>query len=236
VPDFVEVEVQRLMAKHPQDRPASAEKARDLLDQLRRHVVGEPTRLASAAVSSVSVGGADRVARPPHDEVDESIEDDTGSSSTIARSETARPTADFASPEKSRRPLIGVLLMALVLTVGGGSLLAANWCEITGGDECARSELPGDGLEEPPVAILAPAAPEDVSVVITDDGYGVSWSAVDGATKYRVEQMADGTPYSEVGTSIVVPTEEPVLNWCFRVFAIGEGGKRSVSSEQGCSG
>ena len=255
IPENVERALLTMLAKHPNDRPRTAlqvgQLVRDLQSRLgfevtpmrvaegdfdndhtvpRNHIVSSTPAPQSAALNQTTTPDAS-VPKP-----DSRFDDSLSGSVTIYRTaERARPTAEFAEPEKKpNRSLIGAgaILLVVALAAGGFFLLS-------GGDDPAPTATePTESSTTTTTALITVALPATVDGVVIGQDEGlveISWDDAANAVRYRVDFTAgldESMVVDTTETTIESPEDAGLL--CVEVVAVGESGRTSPPSEQAC--
>lgn len=254
IPDNIERALLTLLAKHPNDRPRSALQVGELLRDLQSRLGFEMTPMRVAendfdndhTVSRNPVNGAPQVPSSTEDRTvaavvnppsaAKNLEDSLSGSVTIYRaSERAKPTSDFATPEReSNRTLIGItaLIVLVALAAGGFFLLSNN------DDPVPTVNEPTDSSTTTTTTLITvnPPAPADGLVIQEENGrVEVSWDEAENAVRYRVDFTAgldESVVVDETETTADLPEDAALV--CVEVVSVGESGRTAAPSEQAC--
>lgn len=255
IPENVERALLTMLAKHPNDRPRTALQVGKLLRDLQSRLGFEMTpmrvaegdfdndhtvprnRIGSAPPASQS-GAHNRTvaAEASTPEADSSLDDSLSGSVTVYRaSERARPTAEFAEPEKKpNRTLIGVGAVLFI-----GALAAGSFFLLAGNDGTVPTvSEPTDSSTTTTTTLITVTPPETVDGVkiSADEGrIEVSWDDAANADRYRVDFTAgldESVVVDTTETAIELPEDAGLL--CVEVVAVNESGRTAPPSEQAC--
>ena len=238
VPNSVTRAIESLLAKHPQDRPRSAEDVAHRFEELARQLDGLPTAVAAPLAapesgrSGVSYSSSPSSSRRAVDSNDEEQLTET----TTARDRSARPTSDFEEAPRDRRAVRGFAAAAAVIVLGIASVFFFGG---TDEPECPP-ECEPEIVEAPAPVVGNPELPSDIRRELVEDDQGdrlvISWDAIGDDQTYRVYPTRPATdvlfypadtPPIEIPLTQLLGTEH-----CFEFEAIANG--RGTRSEKIC--
>lgn len=228
IPEPVEREIGRLLAKHAIDRPRSAREARERLMDIQRRLGSTTTTSNFEGFTEVKPGvssGAE--SQPP------SALDDLTSITTRAETKP-KSTKEFLEEERSYRTQIGIGALVVVIAIAAALLL------LSGGDDDLRRTVEDTppltlvptepALAEPPT----PDPPQRLAAAASETGVIFSWDQETGADSYRVYTTPGGGTEVTTNTEIEITRPDGIALICAEVTTVNSFGRESRRSEPIC--